>query len=160
MNRIVYDKSRTPWINKKIPINLPNQLRSIRIPVTMKSRIIIRIYVSHVRCLYKLYNERKELRKEWGRGGERKSGKHLGEFFFAHPGTGTHPPFETLHTRKSLKTGRDSSFAHYRAILRERSRGMIGEQRVSVFSRTLRPKCLTLASAQKGGEGGGRALDR
>lgn len=37
---------------------------------------------------------------------------------------------------------------------------MIGEQRVSVFSRTLRPKCLTLASAQKGGEGGGRALDR
>ena len=79
--------------------------------------------------------------------------------FFRPFGDASSPPFppfvrNSLHTRKSLKTGRDSSFAHYRAILRERSRGMIGEQRVSVFSRTLRPKCLTLASAQKGGREG------
>ena len=93
------------------------------------------------------------------RRGEEKR-KAFGRIFFRSPGDGDASPFETLHTRKSLKTGRDSSFAHYRVILRERSRGMIGEQRVSVFSRTLRPKCLTLASAQKGGEGGGRALDR
>lgn len=91
-------------------------------------------------------------------GREEEKRKSFG-FFFAR--SGTHhllpsPPFvrNSLHTRKSLKTGRDSSFAHYRAILRERSRGMIGEQRVSVFSRTLRPKCLTLASAQKGGREG------
>lgn len=75
--------------------------------------------------LYKL--DAREIAKGMEEGGKEKRKYHLDEFFFSPTRGGMHPPFETLHTRKSLKTGRDSS-AHYRAILRERSRGMIGER--------------------------------